>query len=126
MTFHVDQDVLEGLELITEGDSDRFARILRDLQDLKLEPEPSKQGWRLSSSRVEFFLTEGLEVRSLTLKTNLPGYRFFYHFDGTHDVVYVMEIAKRNKKTYDPLAPHVERIRVKYEDYYGRQRWLQW
>ena len=126
MTFHVDQDVLDELELITGGNSYRFARILRDLQDLELETEPSKQGWRLSSSRVGFLWTEGLEVRSLTLKGNLPNYRLFYHFDGTHDVVYVMEIAKRNKKTYDPRAAHVERIRAKYEDYYGRQRWLQW
>jgi hypothetical protein len=103
---------------------DKKADVLADLEDLKVEPEPGRQGWRASSSRVEFLRKLRMEVRRLTLHTNLPRYRFFYIHDTAHGVVYVMDMAKRNPKTYDKIEePHIQRVIAKYRDYYRRQLW---
>lgn len=127
MTVRIEDDVLEQVAQITKGDSDKYARILLNLSaDLRIDPEPSKQGWGLSSSRVGFLWQAGLKVRSLTLEANLPRHRFFYHFDEAHDILYIMEIAKRNRQTYDPMAPHIQRLKARYQEYYERKLWLQW
>ena len=120
----VDNDVENAVAAITTGNPDRYAAILSDLYDLGLEPEPDVNGWRASSTRVGFLWGAGYKVRRLTLKTTLPGHRFFYLHDPDHNCVFVMEVALRDDKTYDKMnEPHIKRLKQKYDDYYGRQLW---
>jgi hypothetical protein len=120
----VDNDVLDEVAAIAAGNSDRYLKIISDLNDLGLEPEPDTDGWRATSARVVFLWKAGYKVRRLTLKTTLPGHRFFYLHDADHSCVFVMEVALRDDKTYDKMSePHIQRLRRKYDDYYGRQLW---
>ena len=113
----VDNDVLDELADIAAVGSRRYLDIINDLNDLGLEPEPGADGWRATSARVNFLWKAGYKVRRLTLKTTLPGHRFFYLHDPDH-------AALRDDKTYDKMEePHIQRLRRKYDDYYGRQLW---
>lgn len=120
----LDNDVLEQVAAVAANNPERYAGILNDLNDLELEPEPDVNGWRASSARVAFLWKAGYKVRRLTLKTTLPGHRFFYLHDPDHNCVFVMEMALRDDKTYDKMnEPHIKRLKQKYDDYYRGQLW---
>lgn len=121
----VDLDVQKHIEKVTGGDAVRKAAILADLLDLRVEPEPSRDGWRVTSTPVQFLCKAGFDVRRLTLTTNLPGHRFFYLHDPEHETVFVMEAVKRGPKTYDKMEEsHIQQVIRKHTEYFGRKLWL--
>ena len=121
----IENGVSEEIERLTAGNQDRLFDILSDLDDLGLEPEPDRDGWRMTSVRVASLCRAGYEIRRLTLKTNLPGHRFFYHHDAEHGCVYVMVVVVRNDSTYDkPNERHIQMVKRLYNEYYRRQLWL--
>ena len=123
MRLEIHKDVLAELRRITAGRQEKYGRILLDLKDLQLEPEPSAHGWRMASSRVRCLCQQNYKIRKLTLKVNLPNYRLFYLYDAAHDFISVLEIARRNKSTYSLNAAHIQRAIAKYQDFYRRQPW---
>jgi len=120
----IHEDVDLTIDRIVGGDLVRKLRILKDLDDLVLDPEPPKGGWRWSSSRVGFLYEEGRQVRRLKLHASLPKYRFFYHHDPTNEVVFVMAVVQRDRRTYAPGAAHIQLIRERYDEYFERKLWL--
>jgi mRNA-degrading endonuclease RelE of RelBE toxin-antitoxin system len=117
-------DVGMQIAHITGGNELQRSRIILDLNELELDPEPPRDGWRVTSSRVQFLRRRGFDIRRLRLETNLPNYRFFYHWDQDHEVVYVMEVVRRNPRTYDRIEePHIRSVIAKYEEYYRRELW---
>lgn len=123
MRVFIHPDVETRITELTEGQLWRRTAILGDLQDLEFEPEPSRQAWRVTSMPTELLRRRGLNVRRLTLSTNLPDHRFFYLHDAEHQFVYIMEVVKRTKKTYDD-APHIRNVAAKYSEYYREHLWL--
>lgn len=93
------------------------ARVWRAFQELRIDPHPRhlEQATDFLSLRVvEKLRAEGYDIHRL--RTRLLGnLRIFYFiFEPDHRVL-VKEIVKRDSRTYELEAPHIQRLMENYE-----------
>jgi len=119
----VEEPAKSTLHSLMSKDPSPVAGILRALAVLKTDPDVHITGVRFTESKaVEILRQQGFKVRSLK-GFDFSRYRVFYFVDRARSMVVVKEVLPRAADTYDPQAPHIQRLRnnfLKYHLFKGR------
>ena len=119
----VEEPAKSALHSLMSKDPSSVAGILRALAVLKTDPDVHITGVRFTESKaVEILRQQGFKVRSLK-GFDFSRYRVFYFVDRARSMVIVKEVIPRAADTYDPQAPHIQRLRnnfLKYHLFRGR------
>ncbi len=119
----VEEPAKSALYSLMSKDPSSAAGIVRALEVLKIEPNVHITGVKFTESKaVEILRQQGLKVRTLK-GFDFSRYRVFYFVDRSRSTVVVKEVIPRTADTYDPQAPHIQRLRsnfLKYHLFRGR------
>lgn len=112
-----------ALYSLMSKDPSSAAGIVRALEVLKIDPNVHITGVKFTESKaVEILRQQGFRVRTLK-GFDFSRYRVFYFVDRARSTVVVKEVIRRAADTYDPQAPHIQRLRnnfLKYHLFLGR------
>ena len=110
----------ESLAYILQENKEIGMKILGQLNHrLPYDPYPTVDDEQdlFHSEIVRSLERESIEVRRLKSK-EFSGYRVFYIVDEDEHLIYVLELVLRSPKTYIVSAPHMQRIKELYMQYY--------
>jgi hypothetical protein len=107
----VEEPAKSALHSLMSKDPYSAAGIVRALKVLKADPNVHITGVKFTESKaVEILRQQGFKVRTLK-GFDFSRYRVFYFVDRARSTVVVKEVIPRAADTYDPQAPHIQRLR---------------
>ena len=110
----------QAIHDIMQNDQKLGFKILARFKMLEVYPFIHYFGeYTIDSDTIEFLKKEKYDIKRLRC-SEFDFIRTFYFVDDINEVVIVCEIMRRDENTYNPDAPHIERIKKTYAKYFKR------
>jgi len=114
----------KSLEHIIKNNLSLGKRIFSQLKDrLPLDPYPDDPENELFHSKpFKALERDGYDIRILKSKEFFKLYRIFYIVDEPAEIIYILEIVKRSRNTYELSSEHVKIVKDLYIRYYTHKK----